>query len=408
MKAKENEPTQSGHSTPALQPESLCVHGGWRPNEVERAAVLPLVRSSTYLLRDDAYAAMLEGRAEEAWIYSRLRNPTLDAVQEKLAALEGAERALLYASGMAAIHAATLACVKQGGRIVAPRRLYGSTWDLFVNLLGPLGIRTDFVDYNTAGAVERVLDAGPVDLVWAESLSNPTMDVTDVEQLARAAHARGAKLVVDATFVSPLRQRPLAMGADLVVHSATKYLAGHSDLLGGVVCGAGPLMKECFRKLQLAGGCMDPQGAWLLDRGIKTLSVRMERQEAVALELATRMERHPEIERVLHPRLSSHPQYALAARMLPHGSGGMWSFVVRGGDARALRMVRRLRVALEASSLGGVETLVSLPFNTSHARLTESQRTEAGIAPGLVRMSTGIEAVEDLWHDLSTALRDSA
>lgn len=391
-----------------LRPESLCVHGGWRASEADRAAVLPLTRSSTFLLRDDAYAAMVAGRADEAWIYSRIRNPTLDAVQEKLAALEGCERALLYSSGMAAIHAAALACTKAGGRVVAPRRVYGSTWDLFQNLLGPLGVRTDFVDYEDAPALSRALDDGPLDLVWAESLSNPTLDVADVPALAAAAHARGAKLVVDATFVSPLRQRPLALGADLVVHSATKYLAGHSDLVGGVVCGSGALLRECFRKLQLAGGCMDPQGAWLLDRGAKTLALRMERHDANALELARRMEAHPQVERVLHPRLASHPHHERARRLLSAGSGGMWSCVLRGGDARALRFVRALRLALEASSLGGVETLVSLPFNTSHARLDAEQRALAGIPPGFVRVSTGIEAVEDLWADFEAALAASA
>lgn len=401
----------SADATPAsadLRPESLCVHGGWRAAPAERAAVLPLVRSSTFLLRDDAYAAMLEGRVDEAWIYTRIRNPTLDAVQEKLAALEGAERALLYASGMAAIHAAVLACVKQGGRVVAPRRIYGSTWDLLQNLLGPLGVRTDFVDQGDPAALARALDAAPADLVWAESLSNPTLDVADIPALAAAAHARGAKLVVDATFVSPLRQRPLALGADLVVHSATKYLAGHSDLVGGVVCGSGPLMKECFRKLQLAGGCMDPQGAWLLDRGAKTLALRMERHDANALELARRMEAHPQVERVLHPGLPSHPHHESARRLLPQGSGGMWSCVLRGGDERASRFVRALRLALEASSLGGVETLVSLPFNTSHARLDEAQRAAAGILPGFVRVSTGIESVEDLWRDFESALAATA
>jgi cystathionine beta-lyase/cystathionine gamma-synthase len=390
-----------------LDPATLCVHGGWRPDEAQRAAVLPLVRSSTFQLFDDAYAAMVEGRADEAWIYSRLRNPTLDAVQEKLAALEGAERALLFASGMAAIHAATLACVGAGDRIVAPRSVYGSTWDLFKNLLGPLGVRTDFVDQEDEAALLRALDAGPVRLVWAESLSNPTMAVADLPRLAALAHARGARLVVDATFVSPLLQRPLALGADLVVHSATKYLAGHSDLVGGVVCGGADLVKQCFRKLQLAGGCMDPQGAWLLDRGVKTLHLRMARHCEGSLRLARRMEAHPDVLRVLHPGLESHPRRELAARLLPRGSGGMWSMVLAGGDARALRFVRALRLALEASSLGGVETLVSLPFNTSHARLDERERVAAGIAPGFVRVSTGIEEHEDLARDFEAALSAS-
>lgn len=392
------------HDHGALDPATLCVHGGWRPDEAQRAAVLPLVRSSTFQLFDDAYAAMLEGRADEAWIYSRLRNPTLDAVQAKLAALEGAERALLFASGMAAIHAATLACVAAGDRIVAPLSVYGSTWDLFKNLLGPLGVRADFVDYDDEAALERALAAGPTRLVWAESISNPTMAVADLPRLSRLARAAGARLVVDATFVSPLLQRPLELGADLVVHSATKYLAGHSDVVGGVVCGSAALVKQCFRKLQLAGGCMDPAGAWLLDRGVKTLHLRMRGHCEGSLRLARRMEGHPDVLRVLHPGLDSHPRRELAARMLPRGTGGMWSMVVAGGDERALRFARSLSLALEASSLGGVETLVSLPFNTSHARLDSRERAAAGIEPGFVRVSTGIEEPEDLARDFEAAL----
>ncbi len=401
-----SESTPAGRD--ALHPATLCIHAGHRAtggehaNAAQRAVVAPVVHSTTFLLDDDAYAAMTSGRASEAWIYTRIRNPTLDVVQDRIAALEGAERTLLFASGMAAIHAALMSFLTSGSRVVAHREIYGSTWDLLANLLKPLGITTEFVDLNDEAARSAALQRG-ADVVFLETITNPSLDVPDLPRIVADAHAAGARVVVDATFATPLLQRPLEHGADLVVHSVTKYLSGHSDVIGGCVSGSKERMAPVYRWLQLAGGCMDPHAAFLVDRGLKTLPLRMERHQSNALELARHLERHPRVETVLYPGLASHRAHERARRTLD-GFGGMLSLVVRGGDAAALRTVRGLELALEASSLGGVETLVSLPFNTSHARMSVSDRAAAGIPPGLVRVSVGVEDVRDLCADFSRAL----
>jgi len=391
--------------TPAdadLHDATLCVHAGHRASAEQRAVVAPVVHSTTFLLDDESYAAMTSGRTADALIYTRIRNPTLDVVQDRIAALEGAERTLVFASGMAAIHAGLMATLESGSRVVAHREIYGSAWDLIANLLAPLGVQSEFVDLNDPAARAAAFARG-ADVVFFETITNPTLDVPDLPRIAAEAHAIGARVVVDATFATPLVQRPLALGADLSIHSVTKYLGGHSDLIGGCASGNAEIMARVYRWMQLAGGCMDPNAAFLLDRGIKTLHLRMERHQTNALELARRLERHPAVEAVLYPGLPSHRAHARAAATL-QGFGGMLSLVVRGGDEVALRVVRGLRLALEASSLGGVETLVSLPYNTSHARMSERARIESGIPPGLVRVSVGIEDVRDLTADFEAAL----
>lgn len=397
-RANEPSPTASNDWHPATQ----CIHAGHRASAQERAVVAPLVQSSTFLLDDESYRAMLENRVDEAWIYTRIRNPTLDAVQVKLAALEGAERAFVFASGMAAIHAALMSSLKSGARVVAHRELYGSSWDLLANLLAPWNVKSEFVDLSDEDARRRAL-AGGCDVVYCESVSNPTLDVLDVEAVARDARAAGATTIVDATFATPLLQQPLALGADVVVHSATKYLAGHSDLIGGVVATDAKRAKGVYRWLQLGGGCMDPHAAFLLDRGLKTLPVRMKAHVENAAQLARFLSRHPRVQHVLYPGLESHRSHAVARRVLS-GPGGMVSFVLGGGDDAALAFLRRLKVALEASSLGGVETLVSTPFNTSHVRLSPAERADVRIAPGFVRVSVGIEDARDLIADFEQAL----
>lgn len=386
---------------------TLCIHAGHRASAEEPAVVPPLVHSSTFRLDDRSYERMLAGHVEEALIYTRLGNPTLDAVQRRLAALEGSEHALVFASGMAAIHAAIMSVVQSGSTIVAHREIYGSSWDLFHNFLSKLGVTTLFVDMMDAAELARVLAAKKPQVVYCESISNPTLAVCDLPAIARAAHAHGATLIVDATFATPLLQKPLALGADLVVHSATKYLGGHSDLIGGTVCGDRERLRKVYRWLQLAGGCMDPQAAFLLDRGLKTLPLRVRAHCANAERVATFLASRPEVERVIYPGLASHASHARARELLA-APGGMLSFVIRGGDQAALAFARALELAIEASSLGGVETLVSLPFNTSHVKLSEADRTAMGIPPGFVRVSVGIEDAEDLIEDFGRALARSA
>lgn len=383
-------------------PATLCVHAGHRATRANAAVVAPIAQTTTFLLDDESYRRMLEGRVDEALIYTRLGNPTLDAVEKKIAALEGAEKAFVFASGMAAIHAALMSQVEAGARIVAHDELYGSTWDLLHNFLSHLAIETVFVDLSDARARAQALSR-PAALVYCESISNPTLCVSDIPKIAESAHAAGARLLVDATFATPILQRPLELGADLVVHSATKYLGGHSDLIGGAVCGSRSIMKGVYRWLQLAGGCMDPHAAFLLDRGMKTLPLRMKAHCDGASALARRLSEHARVKTVLYPGLESHPSQALARELLA-APGGMLSLVIEGGDAAALRFMRGLKLALEASSLGGVETLVSAPFNTSHVKLSAEQRLAAGIPPGFVRVSVGIEDPEDLMADFAQAL----
>jgi cystathionine beta-lyase/cystathionine gamma-synthase len=386
-----------------LRPATVCIHGGHRASAANPAVVMPVVHSTTFRLDDDAYARMLSGRTHEALIYTRIGNPSLDVVQQRLARLEGAERALVFASGMAAVHAAVMSCVKTKSRIVAHREIYGSSWDLFSNLLAPLGIEARFVDLSDSAVRAKEIAAAKPAVVYAESISNPTMNVADLPAIAQVAHEQGAVFIVDATFATPMLQQPLAMGADLVVHSATKYLGGHSDLIGGSVAGSEARMAGVYRWMQLAGGCMDPHAAFLLDRGIKTLPLRMKAHVENATRIAQWLSQHPRVRTVMYPGLASHSSHAVGKRVLS-GPGGMLSFAVDGGDAAALRFVRALGLALEASSLGGVETLVSLPFNTSHARMSEKQRAEGGIPPGLVRVSVGIEDAQDLIDDFEQAL----
>lgn len=389
-----------------LRPATVCIHGGYRATPENPAVVAPIVNSTTFLLDDQAYARMLSGRSDEALIYTRIKNPTLDVVQDRIARLEGAERSFVFASGMAAIHAAVMSCVKQGSVIVAPREIYGSTWDLLANQLKSFGIETHFVDMSNMAECERTITSARPAVVYAESISNPTLTVCDISAVARLARAAGAALIVDATFATPILQRPLALGADLVVHSATKYMGGHSDLIGGVVSGSHARLQPVYRWMQLAGGCMDPHAAFLLDRGLKTLPLRMRAHLANAATLAEHLSKHPRVQSVLYPGLAAHRSHKIAREQLS-GFGGMLSFVVDGGDTAALRCIRGLKLALEASSLGGVETLVSLPFNTSHARLSATARHAAGIADGFVRVSVGIEDVDDLIADFDSALNGS-
>jgi cystathionine beta-lyase/cystathionine gamma-synthase len=362
----------------------------------------PLDASSTYLLDDEAYALRASGRSDEATIYTREGNPTLRRVEAHLAALDGAPGALLFASGQAALHAMLLATVRRGERVVAARSSYGGTISLLRALAPSLDFGLDEADLADPDAARATLSS-TARLVICESISNPMLEVADLGLLAELARTAGALFAVDATFASPIAQRPLEHGAGVVVHSATKYLGGHSDLVGGVLCGSAELLREAWKWRALAGGCMDPRAAQLLERGLKTLHLRVARQSATASAVARFLAEREDVSAVHHPSLVDHSTHALAAKMLDH-PGGVVSFVLPGGDAAALALVRRLRVFTEASSLGGVESLASLPANMSHADLSREERAAAGIAPGLVRLSIGVEDEADLVADLRQAL----
>ncbi len=394
-------------SDPELRPATLCVHAG--TSGPGAPLVPPIVRSSTFRLDDAVYAARAAGQAERTACYTRETNPTLEAVEARVARLEGAERSLVFASGQAALHALLLSTLERGDRVVLFRQIYGGTVDLCRLLLPRLGVELEQVDANDLDALDGLCDAR-LRLVLCESLSNPLNRVADLPRLAAllAARAPRALLAVDATLASPLGQRPLALGAALVYHSATKYLGGHSDLIGGVLSGARERVQAAWLWRTKAGGCMDPDPAYLLDRGIRTLALRLAAQSATALALARFLEGHERVARVHHCGLATHPDHALARTLLAH-TGGLFSFVLRAppgrdADDEALRVIRRLRLFAEAASLGGVESLASRPRDLSQVGLSPAERLRAGLEPGLVRLAVGIEDGADLQEDLARAL----
>lgn len=372
-----------------------AVHAGAGERHAGAPVVTPVVASATF-----HNAPVPTGEV----LYTRYgTNPTHRAVADRIAALEGAEAAIVVASGMAATSLALLAALRPGDHVLASRMLYGQTARLLEDELRPYGIESTFVDID--GDWEAA--ARPeTRVVLAEAISNPTLRIVDLRALARLADRIDARLVVDATFATPVNLRPLEHGVHVVVHSATKYLGGHSDIVAGAVAAGAEFVEAVRTKLKAFGPSLDPHGAWLLERGLKTLVVRVERQNANALALARWLERHPAVARVHHPGLESHPDHA-GTKALFDGFGGMLAFVVDDDEA-AVRVLGRLRLISVAPSLGGVETLASMPRHTSHATLSRADRHALGIADGFVRISVGIEEVDDLRADLERALEPEA
>jgi cystathionine beta-lyase/cystathionine gamma-synthase len=384
---------------PAARPHGFstrAVHAGSAPPRPGEPVVTPIVPSSTFFTEP-----IPEGEVR----YTRYgTNPNHIVVAEKLAALEGAEAALALGSGMAATAMALLALAAAGDHIVAARSLYGGTLQLLTAELPRLGIETTFLE---AGAEWSAAIRPRTRALLLEVPVNPTLRVPDLPALARLAAEHGVPLLVDATFATPVNLRPLEHGATLVIHSGTKYLGGHSDLTAGVVAGPAELVEEVRGRMKSFGPVLDPHACWLLERGLKTLPLRVARQNATAHALAARLGDHPAVERVHYPGLASHPDHERAARLLD-GFGGMVGVVVRGGDSAALRVLSRLTFFLPAPSLGGVESLISMPRFTSHAGMSDAARRELGIDPGFLRLSVGLEEESDLWHDLRAALDPEA
>ncbi len=376
---------------PRTDPSTLAVHAG-RALAVEGEPVVPsIVQSATFLGG---------GPGDDRPIrYSRYgNNPNQLLVGAKVAALEGMEAGLALGSGMGAISMTLLSLLESGDRLVSSRHLYGATRALFVEEFPRRGIEVVLVDPEIEGSWEGALTPR-TRAFYLEVPTNPMLRVFDPRPVAAFARAAGIPLVMDVTFASPMNLRAGAFGADLVIHSATKYLGGHSDIIAGVVAGDAERIGRVERMMQLYGAPLDPHAAWLLDRGLRTLPVRMARHNANALELAQRLRGDPRVERVVYPGLPDHPDHALAAELLD-GYGGMLGLVLAGGDAAADAFCGALRIGAVAPSLGGVETLVSLPARTSHRGLEPAELAAAGIPPGFVRISVGIEGVEELHADL--------
>ena len=375
------------------------VHSGTQ--HIGDAVNTPIFQSSTYKLTDDRYAGWAAG-AQHTLLYARLSSVNSDAVAQKLIALEHGEDAEVFASGMAAISSTLVALLNQGDHMVASADVYGGTYGLLTEELPRFGISTTMADMRDPASYEAAIQPN-TKLLYIETLTNPVLKVCDISAMVDVAKRHNLLLIIDNTFASPWGCQPLNLGADLVIHSTTKYLGGHSDIIGGAVIGPKELIAQIFMRKVHFGGSPDPHACYLLERGMRTLDVRMPRICENAATLAGRLEQHGAIERVYHTSLESHPDFEVAQRTMPKGSG-MVAFVVKGGDEAAMKFMRGLNIIYEATSLGGVESLIECPFNSSHMFVPEDVRVAAGVVPGFVRLSVGIEDVEDLWQDIDQAL----
>ncbi len=384
-----------------------AVHAGETRGKAYHSVPMPMVQTSTYTFEDTAeIAAFTDGRHPEPAReeYGRYGNPTVRAVEQRLAALEGTDDAVLFASGMAAVTTAVLALVRGGQHVVLFRDCYRMTLEFVTDVLARYGVTYTLLEAGDVGALAGALRP-ETRLVMSESPTNPYLACIDLDGLARACKPlRTVKTMVDATFATPVNCRPATFGVDLVVHSATKYLAGHNDVLAGVVCGSSGLVSMIRDLRGVLGGVCDPHAAFLVGRGLKTLALRLARQNATALALAQRLEGHPRVERVFYPGLASHPSHAVARAQMS-GFGGVVSFVVKGGLAAASRVVDAMTIARIGPSFGGVETLVEQPAVMSYYEMTTEERAAVGIDDGLVRLGVGIEEAKDLVEDVESALR---
>jgi O-succinylhomoserine sulfhydrylase len=381
--------------------DTLAVRAGITRSQFnEHAEALYL--TSSFVFDNAAQAAARFSGEEDGFVYGRFSNPTVNMLQVRLAALEGGEACIATASGMAAILSTVMALMKAGEHIVASQGIFGATQQLFGGILTKFGVDTTFVAANDPAAFRAALRP-QTKLVFIETPSNPLTEVFDIAALAEVAHAGGALLAVDNGFCSPALQRPLALGADLVIHSATKYLDGQGRVLGGAVVGRKELTEEVFKFLRTAGPSISPFNAWVILKGLETLRIRMEAQSAAALELARWLEGQPQVARVYYPGLPSHPQHALAMRQQKAG-GAIVSFEVKGGREEAWRLVDATRLISITANLGDTKSTITHPASTTHGRISAEARAASGIRDCLLRLAVGLESVADLQADLARGL----
>ncbi len=385
-----------------VSPDTLAVWAGEGESLVQGATQVPVVYSAAYGYADvDEWLDVATGRVP-GHIYTRNTNPTVSAFEEKLRILEGAQAATSFSTGMAAVSGTLFALLSPGDRLVSVKDSYGGTNRIFLEFLPRFGIEVELCETTDHEQIESAVAKGCT-LLYLETPTNPTLKVVDIARLAAAGHAAGATVVVDNTFATPINQNPLALGADIALHSATKYLGGHADVLGGAICGAPDLVQKVYHYREITGAALDPMSAYVLIRSMKTLALRIGRQNASALRVAQWLESQPAVTVVNYPGLASHPQHDIAARQM-RGFGGMLSFSLEGGFETVKRVLPRLKLAHRAANLGAVETIAGPPATTSHVECTPEERAAMGIPEGLIRYSVGIEDPGDLIADLEQAL----
>ena len=383
---------------------TLSIWAGEQEHELfERSTQVPVVQSVSFAYKDIDTWQKVAIEESDGHIYSRSTNPTVRAFEDKVKELEGAQSATSFASGMAAISNTLATFLKPGDRIISIKDSYGGTNVIFNEFLPPLNIDVCLCDTGDYEQIESEINKGCT-VLYLETPTNPTIKITDIRRLSALAKKAGAIVVVDNTFATPINQNPLELGADIVLHSASKYLGGHADALGGVICGNKDLVKKVHHYREINGASLAPMDAYSLLRGMKTLNIRVQRQNKSAMIIAKYLQNHPAVEQVNYPGLESHLGHNIAKKQMNGGYGGMLSFSVKGGLDAIKTFLPKLKYAHMAANLGCVETVVGPPLTTSHVECSANERAAAGIPEGLVRYSTGIEDVEDLIDDLDQAL----
>lgn len=384
--------------------DTKIVHAGQHPDPSTGSLSTPIFQTSTFVFDNAEQGAARFALEEPGYIYTRLGNPTTDALEQKMAVLEDGEATLATASGISAITTALLTLCQQGDHIVSANAIYGCTHAFLSHSMPKFGITTSFVDATNIAELKAAIRP-ETKVVYIETPANPTLTLVDIEMVAGIAHQHGALLIVDNTFMSPYGQQPLRLGADIVVHSVTKYINGHGDVIGGVIVGKKDFIDQAryVGLKDITGGCMSPFNAWLTLRGVKTLGVRMERHSSNAMKIAQFLESHPAITHVYYPGLLAHPQYDLYKRQMTL-PGGVISFEIAGGFESGRRMINAVNLCLLAVSLGDTETLIQHPASMTHSPVPPEERLKAGITDGMIRLSVGLEDPDDIIDDLQQAI----
>ncbi|MGH9603377.1 MAG: trans-sulfuration enzyme family protein, partial [Terriglobales bacterium] len=401
MKSKRTKPSRSPRAD-----ATHCVHAGEERHGRNAPLATEIVQTSVFAIRDVEELRRYVAGKSNAYLYTRYSNPTIVAAEQKIAALEGAEGCVITSSGTSAVMVAVLAACRAGDEILSSLDLYGGTLKLFEEVLPRLGIRPKLVPFGELGKIERYFSKR-TRMLWLETPTNPVLRCVDIRSMAEIARRHGVVLVVDNTMATPILQKPLALGADLVVHSATKYLGGHSDVTAGAIAGSAKLVAQARKRMLQSGGSLDPGAAYLLLRGLKTLSLRVERACRNSSLVAEALRQHPKVARVMYPGLAEHEGHEVAERQMAD-FGMMVSFDmrgdIRGGGKAAERFINGLKLWYLAASFGGVESTVSYPVLTSHVHMKAARLRQLGVSPATVRLSVGIEEAEDLIADITQAL----